>query len=114
MPDAAGRINLEKLHERFDNDPELIRQVRDVFVRETPERLEKIQRALETGDIEGMVKLAHSLKGVCATMYAEPLREKSLEVEMAARQGDASEVRRAAPELMSMLEDLAAYLQSLP
>jgi histidine phosphotransfer protein HptB len=114
MPEAVGCIDLEKLYERFDNDPELIAQVRDVFVQETPARLGKIRRALETGDIEGMVKLAHSLKGVCATMYAQPLREKSLAVEMAARQGDVDAVRRSVPEMMGMLEELSAFLASLP
>lgn len=114
MPEAAGCIDLGKLYERFDNDPELIAQVRDVFIRETPARLDKIRRALETRDIEGMIKLAHSLKGVCATMYAEPLRAKSLEVEMAARQGDVAEVKRTAPEMMGMLEELTSFLDNLP
>ncbi len=114
MPEAAGRIDLVKLYERFDNDPELIRQVRDLFVQDSPGRLEKIAKALAEDDVDGMVKLAHSLKGVCATIYAEPLRQKALEVEMAARGGDVSTMKRAVPEMAGMLADLTAFLSSLP
>jgi len=113
MSEAASRIDLVKLYDRFDNDPELIAQVRDLFVQDAPGRLEKIGKALADGDVEGMVKLAHSLKGVCATIYAEPLRLKALEVELAARSGETATLERAVPQMMDMLRDLTDFLSTL-
>ncbi len=110
MAEALQCIDLKKLSDRFDNDKELLAEVAGIFIRETPIRLEKINAALEAGNIPAMVKLSHSLKGVCATMYAAPLQAKAFEVEMAARQGDLNTIRRAAPEMTAMLQELADAL----
>lgn len=59
-----------------------------VFLREEPLRVAKIHTAVETGDLEQVKYLAHSLKGAAATMGAEPLRETCLELELAAKSND--------------------------
>ncbi|MDQ7831318.1 MAG: Hpt domain-containing protein [Desulfovibrionaceae bacterium] len=106
-------IDLPKMLERFDHDLELFREVMDVFVAETPERSRRIAEAAARGDMEQLVRLAHSLKGVCGTMHAEPLRELSFQVEMAARAGDAQTVAEKAPHLLAMLGDLARHLTTV-
>ena len=84
-----------------------------VFASEAPEREQRITKALGGGDMEQMVRLAHSLKGVCGTIHAEPLRELSLQVELAARAGDVKTVGEITPRLLAMLEDLARYLETV-
>lgn len=108
--DGKDLIDLAKMLDRFDHDLELLREVMDVFAAETPERSGRIAEAARTGDMEQMVRLAHSLKGVCGTMHAEPLRELSYRVEMAARAGDARAVEAMTPGLLAMLDALAGYL----
>ncbi len=107
---ADAPIDLEKTLERFENDRELLREVVSVFVEEAPERSQKIARAFAARDMEQLVRLSHSLKGVCGTMHAEPLRELCYQVEMAARAGDAQKVVEGTPVLLAMLSELTDYL----
>ncbi|QLA20347.1 Hpt domain-containing protein [Desulfolutivibrio sulfoxidireducens] len=109
-PVANDLIDLEKTLARFENDRELLREVVFVFIAETPERSRKIARAFAAHDLEQLVRLAHSLKGVCGTMHAEPLREICYRVEMAARAGDAKVVDDLVPRLLATLEALTEYL----
>jgi HPt (histidine-containing phosphotransfer) domain-containing protein len=111
--DGNTLIDLPKMLERFDHDLELFREVMAVFVAETPERSRRIAEAAARGDMEQLVRLVHSLKGVCGTMHAEPLRELSFQVEMAARAGDAKAVAEKAPHLLTMLGDLARHLTTV-
>lgn len=103
-------VDLARLGERFDDDLELIGEIKTVFVTETPGRLEQIAAAVADGDLERLVRQAHSLKGVCGTIFAEPLRALSYGLEMAAREGRIDEARRLAPELMDLLRRTAAFL----
>jgi len=109
--EGKGLIDFAKMLDRFDHDQELIREVMTVFVAETPERARRIEDAAARGDMEGLVRLAHSLKGVCGTIHAEPLRELCYRVEMAARAGEAQVTAELAPQLLAMLGELAETLE---
>jgi HPt (histidine-containing phosphotransfer) domain-containing protein len=111
--DEKALIDLSRMMDRFDHDWDLLREVMSVFASEAPERRRRITEALDGGDMEQLVRLAHSLKGVCGTIHAEPLRELSLRVEMAARAGDATEVGEITPHLLAMLGNLADYLETV-
>ncbi|MEF3697350.1 Hpt domain-containing protein [Desulfolutivibrio sp.] len=110
--EGKNLINLSKMLERFDHDRELVGEVMDVFVAETPERVRRLADAAKQGDMEQLVRLAHSLKGVCGTMHAEPLRELSYQVEMAARAGKAQVASELVPQVLIMLGDLSHYLET--
>lgn len=111
--DGEGLIDLAGMMDRFDHDWELLREVMHVFAAETPERMRRFAEASQNGDMEQMVRLAHSLKGVCGTMHAEPLRELSYRVELAARANDIQAVHASLPRLVEMLEALSRYLEAV-
>lgn len=106
----GGLIDLEKTLEGFEDDRDLLREVLSVFVGESPQRHAAIAEAFAARDMERLAQLAHSLKGVCGTIRAEPLREMSYRVELAARNRDEGEVERNVPVLLAMLAELTEYL----
>ena len=104
-------LDLDKLRERFDNDEELLAEIFAVFASEAPGRRSGMEAALAGGDLPNLAGMAHSLKGVAATMFAEPLRQAAYALELAARSGDA---QAAAAALPAVLERLAAAVDCLP
>lgn len=104
-------LDLAKLRERFDNDEELLAEIFAVFASEAPGRRSGMEAALAADDLANLAGMAHSLKGVAATMFADPLRQAAYALELAARAGDA---QAAAVALPVVLERLAAVVACLP
>ena len=111
MTDKQLLVDLDKLRERFDNDTELLTEIFAVFISEAPGRRRGMEAALAGGDLPNLAGMAHSLKGVAATMFAEPLRQAAYTLELAARSGDLTATAAALP---SVLERLDAAVACLP
>lgn len=105
-------LDLAKLRERFDNDDELLVEIFAVFAGEAPGRRSGMEAALAAGDLAKLAGLAHSLKGVAATMFAEPLRQAAYALELAARAGDAQAAAAAVPVVLERLSAAVACLPS--
>ena len=103
-------IDLDRLRQRFDDDEVLLQEIYAVFRHETPGRRAGIEAALAAGDLEALTGMAHSLKGVAATMFAEPLRQAAHALEKAARAGDVATARAAVPDVLHLLERTVACL----
>jgi len=83
------------------------RRLLDMFVTHHADDMTAIRAAVAAGQGDEARRLAHSLKGAAATLGAGALREKALDVEMAARAG------LGADEMAAMLEALDAELAAL-
>lgn len=103
-------IDMAKLRERFDDDEELLEEIFRVFLAEVPDRTRNIRTALADGDLPRLSGLAHSLKGVAGTMFAEQLRQAAYAVEMAAKAGDTSGLAELAEVLLEMLRKTSSEL----
>jgi len=106
-------LNLPKLMDRLEDDKELLLEIFDVFIEETPVRLRKLDAAVEAMDMTAIVQWAHALKGTSGTLQAGPLNESCLKLEMASRAGDAPLVLSLVPVAVEMLERTAAYVAEL-
>lgn len=95
-PFDAGR---EAALENLGGDTGLYDRLAAVFVRDTPADLERLRVALETGDLEKIVLLAHTLKGNAGVVGASQAQARARDMEMAARQGQ----REALPPLARSL-----------
>ena len=103
-------LDLARLRERFDDDDELLAEIFAVFAGEAPDRRSGMEAALAAGDLARLAGMAHSLKGVAATMFAEPLRQAAYVLEMAARSGDAPAAAAALPPVLERLADTVGCL----
>jgi len=103
-------VDLAKLRERFDDDEELLGEIFHIFLSEVPDRRTNILAALATGDLDRLSRLAHSLKGVAGTMFAEDLRRAAYDLEIASRNGDGAQSAHLGAEALELLGRVAAEL----
>ena len=82
-------------------EPDLLRELITLFLRDTPERLDALRRALARDDLETTGRAAHSLKGSAANLGAAGLQSLAASAETAARD-------RAQPGLVTLLALLDA------
>ncbi len=81
-------INKEWLDTMASTKKEFLHKLFTVFLRDEPARVHKIREALESGQMDELKYLAHSLKGAAATMGADRVREACLNLEYSARDGN--------------------------
>lgn len=103
-------VDMAKLRVRFDDDEELLEEIFRVFLSEVPDRTHNIRTALADDDLPRLTALAHSLKGVAGTMYAEKLRQAAYVVELTARAGEKA---KAAALVDTLLAELAATAEDI-
>ncbi|WP_300159730.1 Hpt domain-containing protein [Solidesulfovibrio sp.] len=106
-------IDLARLRDRFDDDEELLAEIFRVFVAEAPGRRQEFEAALERGDMGRLAHQAHSLKGVAATMFAEPLRRAAYALETAAKAGDAAAAGGLTQAVLALLVDTCGHVSGL-
>lgn len=104
-------LDLEKLRARFDDDEALLEEIFRVFLAEAPERRDGLQTAVAAGDMDRLVRLSHSLKGVAGTIVAEELRQAAYAVEMAARAGETAKIGPLVATLLDLLARTVKELQ---
>jgi signal transduction histidine kinase/DNA-binding response OmpR family regulator/HPt (histidine-containing phosphotransfer) domain-containing protein len=81
----------------------------EVFLGEMPARIDQLRALIEDGDAEEVENLAHSIKGSCAEMLAEPMRQVSQALELCGRERNLVD----APELLDKLIDSYRELEEV-
>jgi len=112
-PPSTPVLDAGELWERLDNDVELFKQVREIFLSTNPELLEKIRAAVEQADAEALVDPAHELKGMVGNLSATAVFELAKKLEFMGREVDLSKAAEACGQLESAVESLGAALADL-
>ena len=80
--DAVDMTVLTGLDEaQVDGEPDLIVELIDLYLKDTPHRIESMQQALTRTDDLTLVRAAHSLKGSSATLGASQMAAMCEELE---------------------------------
>ena len=82
--DRAGML------ERLMDDKELMQIVANAFLTDIPRQIATLRGCLDSGDVRGSERQAHSIKGAAANVGGERLREAALDLEKAAGSGNLS------------------------
>jgi len=69
-------------------EPDVLREVLTLFLAEVPPRLDRVRNAWTAGDIEGIHRAAHSLKGSAGNIGATALFAVCKELDEKSRSGD--------------------------
>ncbi len=90
--DASKTENLpvwdkQKMLERLD-DQELAMMIRDCFLADTPQQIQLLKAFLESGDVSGVERLAHTINGISANVCGERLRSVAFSMEKASKAQD--------------------------
>jgi HPt (histidine-containing phosphotransfer) domain-containing protein len=107
---ALPVLDESRLLDEFGDDPEILAELRDIFLEHIPPLLDKIRDAWRSGKAEAVAGAAHSLKGACSTYGALRLAEISRGLEEKARQGELP----LSVDIISLLEEeLAQVIETL-
>jgi two-component system, sensor histidine kinase and response regulator len=98
--------------EHVGGDPELLRELIDVFLQDCPRMMEEAREALQAGDVRKLKRAAHSLKGAVGILGGKAAFESALRLETIARQGDLSQAKPAWETLQHALEQLQQTLMT--
>ena len=79
----------------------LLAELVNLFLDDTPTRLEALRQSLVTGDAKGVEESAHSLKSSCGNLGAHGLADIFKKIEFLGRQGQLDDV----PGLVAKTDD---------
>ncbi len=107
---VAPVFDKKVLEERLMGDAEVIAHIIDVFLEDTPQRIETLKGCAARSDLDGAGRAAHSIKGAAAGIGGEALRRAALEIEKAGREGNAEGLAVMAMGLEERFEELRRVL----
>ena len=99
--------------ERLQGDGELLAELAEVFLKGNPGLLAKIRSSLSEGDLTGIERAAHAIKGSVGNFGARRAVDAAFDLEKAARSGDLAECRRLSSVLEAEMEALKPELTRL-
>jgi CheY-like chemotaxis protein len=96
------------------NDPELLKQLIDLFLKDCPQRLTEIRKAVANRDPDGLVAAAHGLKGSVGNFAALSIHDACFRLEQMGRDKNMAGVEEALGVLekgiVRLTEELSAHL----
>ncbi|MDY6945981.1 MAG: PAS domain-containing protein [Pseudomonadota bacterium] len=103
-------VNLARLNELTDGDPEFTRELVETFVASGEQVMAEARAALVALDRMGLSRIAHKLKGASANIHAEPLRNLSHTLEAQASSLDQQRLNELVTQLAGELERAKDFL----
>jgi PAS domain S-box-containing protein len=101
-----------KFLERLMDDEELAIMIQDGFLTDIPQQIEALKAFLETGDVSGAERQAHTIKGASANIGAERLRAVAFKMEKTAKAQDMAAAGALIGELESQFYQLKEDIQN--
>jgi len=99
-------FDLDELVDRLGGDREATAEIVQIFLEDTPARIEEILHA----DAATALRAAHTIKGSAGNIVAMPVFEAAAALEQALRAGDEAAVGVTRPRLFAELDRLMAAL----
>lgn len=90
MPTQEVMEELRSFLHNFGDDPELLKEVIQMFFDDAPVHVEKIEQAAQDSDADTLMKQAHGLKGMTGNFSQGPAFEAARKLEMLGRNGSVS------------------------
>ncbi len=94
-------------------DKPIVIEIIDIFINEQPERIERIENAINNKDFDTLKFDAHSLKGVIANFVAEKPHQLARTMEMKGTEKDDSELESLLENLKTATLELVDDLREL-
>ncbi len=101
------------LRELNPGDDSFLRDLIQIYVADSVQRIGEIEEALDSGDSRKLTIAAHSLKGSSANFGAQELRRLSESIEMIGRQGTVTGAAAQVPALSEEFARVKAELEGL-
>jgi len=96
---------------RLDDDQELLGDMIDLFLTETPDRLRELEDALARDDLAALADAAHAIKGMAGHFCAEQLLIHAANLEHSARHGNPADFHLMTKTVADATASLISALQ---
>ena len=105
--------NRTSLNERLMNDMEIIKEVLNLFLEDTPLLIKKIGTALDSSDLNAASNAAHSLKGSAGNIGAEKLQGNAKSIEFASRNRNIEIAKQFFTKTDQLFSELKSEIQKI-
>jgi HPt (histidine-containing phosphotransfer) domain-containing protein len=103
----AAIWNRQELMERLDNDQDFLRELLGIFRIDSVANLQNAKSAMEGGDMPGLMRSAHTLKGMLRNLSMNHAAEIAHVLEIQAREEKGEEAAASLVQLADALAELA-------
>lgn len=104
---------IETLRTLSPEDPGFLRELVDIYLQDTPQRLAELETALAKGDGPGLIRAAHTIKGSSGNFGATTLARLAQEIEALAKSGDLTAATAALPAFRAEFTRVSEALKQL-
>jgi len=112
-PQPSGALDQDRLLARVEGNFELMTDLVNLFLSESPAMLSRVRQAVEAGDARALERAAHSLKGALKSLSAGPAAEAAFRLETIGRGGGLDQAEAAFAELRQQIDRLEQELRHL-
>jgi CheY-like chemotaxis protein len=105
-----GMLDREEALAALGGNELLLARIYEIFTKETPGLMKKLEQALDTKDIQSVYLLAHTLKGAGARIYAPLCTQAAKELEALASKEDWDQIIDRAQDVLSLFGNLIEHL----
>ena len=97
--------------QRIGGDVDFAKTLAIEFLAQIPLKIDRLQSAAASGDIENAAKLAHAIKGAASNLGGLAVHQSAREIEIAGKAGNQQSVAGLVPLLQKRFEELMHTLQ---
>jgi two-component system, sensor histidine kinase and response regulator len=97
--------------QRLGQDEELLTEIIQIYLEDSPAMLQAIHDAVTQADARSLQRAAHSLKGLSATLSAQPVATAAYRLEQMGATGNLSEAAAAVAQIEERVEELNAAVR---
>jgi CheY-like chemotaxis protein len=109
-PQEVGPVDMERLHEFTDGNPESLKELATLYLNQTTEQLEQLDSAVAAGVASEVRRLAHSCAGASATCGMRRLAPILRELENKGLTGDLSNAAQLCSQANAEFQRIRAFL----
>ena len=113
-PSQSGEnLNRALILEQLEGNSGLLIELVQLFSEEAPQLIEAMRKSLQQGDMQGLARSAHSMKGAASNFMAHSTAGAASQLEDDAKRGDTESARTALAALEVIVERLLTELANL-
>jgi len=97
--EVSSVLDIQEALPRFSKDIQVYKEFLQEFIDELPDKIKRLRKAYNSGDLKSLADSAHNLKGISASMGATQLSSLSQVLDQRSTNGDSLSVQQALEEI---------------